>query len=58
LTTAQGEQGLNYLCDGYKAFFNHIDKGMRYMAAALGIGRPPAGIMEGFAAEAYGEKIR
>ncbi len=58
LTTPDGEPGLNYLCEGYKAFFNHIDKGMRYMGAALGIGRPPAGIMEGFAAEAYGERAR
>jgi hypothetical protein len=24
----------------------------------LGIGRPPAGIMEGFAAEQYGEQAR
>jgi len=54
LETPDGEPGLNYLCEGYKSFFNHIDKGMRYMASALGIGRPPAGIMEGFAAETYG----
>jgi uncharacterized protein len=54
LTTPDGEPGLNYLCEGYKSLFNHIDKGMRYMASALGIGRAPAGIMEGFAAEAYG----
>jgi uncharacterized protein len=58
LTAPDGEPGLNYLCEGYKAFFTHIDKGMRYMAAALGIGRPPAGIMEGFAAEAYGNPAR
>jgi uncharacterized protein len=56
LKTPDGEPRLNYLCEGYKSFFNHIDKGMRYMASALGIGRPPAGIMEGFAAEAYGKR--
>jgi len=56
LKTPSGECGLNYLCDGYKSFFNHIDKGMRYMASAIGIGRPPAGIMEGFAAEAYSDE--
>jgi uncharacterized protein len=55
LETPDGEPGLNYLCEGYRGFFNHIDKGMRYMASALGIGRPPAGIMEGFAAEVYGK---
>jgi uncharacterized protein len=57
LKTPDGEPGLNYLCDGYRSFFNHIDKGMRYMASALGIGRPPAGIMEGYATEAYGEEV-
>ena len=55
LTTPDGEPGLNYLCEGYKSFFTHIDKGMRYMASALGIGRPPADIMEGFGAETYGK---
>ena len=54
LRTTTGEEGLNYLCEGYLRFFNHIDRGMRYMASALGIGRPPAGIMEGYAEEAYG----
>ncbi|MFC1639378.1 anaerobic sulfatase maturase [Gemmatimonadota bacterium] len=56
LDTPDGEPGLNCLCEGYRSFFNHIDKGMRYMAGALGIGQPPAGIMESFAAEAYGDK--
>ena len=55
LQTPDGEPGLNYLCEGYRSFFNHIDEGMRYMAGALGIGQPPAGIMEGFAAETYGD---
>lgn len=54
LQTPDGEPGLNYLCEGYRGFFNHIDKGMRYMASALGIGQPPAGIMDGFAADVYG----
>jgi len=30
-----GEYGLNYLCEGYKAFFCHIDGPMRRMADAL-----------------------
>jgi uncharacterized protein len=34
-----GEAGLNYLCAGYRMFFNHIDGAMRTMAALLGSGR-------------------
>jgi uncharacterized protein len=39
------EVGLNYLCTGYKAFFQHIDEPMRFMAAELKARRPPANIM-------------
>lgn len=35
----EGEDGLNYLCAGYKAFFNHIDKPMKMMADLLRQGR-------------------
>ncbi|MDE3105218.1 MAG: anaerobic sulfatase maturase [Acidobacteriota bacterium] len=45
LTTPEGEPGLNYLCAGYKHFFNHIDPYMRLMAAELQAGRPPANVM-------------
>lgn len=45
LVTPDGEPGLNYLCEGYKAFFKHIDTPMRFMAAELRAGRPPANIM-------------
>jgi uncharacterized protein len=38
-------QGLNYLCEGYKAFFQHVDGPMRFMAAELEARRPPANIM-------------
>ncbi|MFL7793108.1 MAG: anaerobic sulfatase maturase [Anaerolineae bacterium] len=37
--------GVNYLCEGYKAFFHHIDESMRFMAAELEARRPPANIM-------------
>ena len=46
LTTPDGEPGLNYLCAGYKHFFKHIDPYMRFMAAELSAGRPPANIMQ------------
>lgn len=34
-TTPDGEPGLNYLCSGYRAFFNRIDASMRIMADLL-----------------------
>ena len=45
LKTPDGEPGLNYLCAGYKHFFQHIDPYMQFMAAELRAGRPPANIM-------------
>jgi uncharacterized protein len=45
IQTPDGEPALNYLCQGYRAFFNHIDKPMRFMAAELRAGRAPANIM-------------
>jgi uncharacterized protein len=37
--TPDGEPGLNYLCAGYKLFFNHINRPMRIMAELLRRGR-------------------
>jgi uncharacterized protein len=45
LETPDGEPGLNYLCEGYKAFFTHIDEAMKFMAAELRAGRAPANVM-------------
>lgn len=45
IKTPDGEEGLNYLCAGYKAFFRHIDEAMRFMANELTHQRPPANIM-------------
>ena len=39
------EDRLNYLCAGYKHFFNHIDAPMRSMSSLLHQGRPAAEIM-------------
>lgn len=38
-TTPEGEPGLNYLCEGYRAFFRHIDGPMRLMTDLLRRGR-------------------
>jgi uncharacterized protein len=35
IKTPDGDDGLNYLCAGYKTFFTHIDYPMRLMAALL-----------------------
>ncbi len=45
IETPSGEPGLNYLCDGYRVFFNHIDDAMRFMANELTQRRPPANVM-------------
>jgi uncharacterized protein len=46
LRTPDGEEGLNYLCAGYKSFFQHIDPYMRFMASELRQERPPANVMQ------------
>ena len=40
-----GDPGLNYLCEGYRDFFNHIDEPMRFMANEIRARRPPANVM-------------
>jgi uncharacterized protein len=40
--TPDGEDGLNYLCGGYKIFFNHVDTPMRMMSDLLRQNRAPA----------------
>ena len=44
-TTLDGEEGLNYLCPGYRGFFNHVDPAMRIMSELLEQGRAPVEIM-------------
>jgi uncharacterized protein len=51
ITTPDGEPGLNYLCAGYKAFFQHIDRPMRMMTELLRRGRAPSEIMQLYAAQ-------
>lgn len=46
LTTADGEPGLNYLCDGLKMYYNHTAPYMEFMVNELKNKRPPANVME------------
>jgi uncharacterized protein len=46
ISTPAGEPGLNYLCAGYKRFFQKIDSPMRTMVGLLHVGRAPAEIMK------------
>ena len=50
ISTPDGEPGLNYLCDGYKAFFHHVDEPMRRMSELLRAGRAPVELMAEYAA--------
>jgi len=43
--TPDGEPGLNYLCAGFKAFFEHADESMRILADLLRRDRPASEIM-------------
>jgi uncharacterized protein len=45
IETPDGEPGLNYLCAGYKKFFNHVNEPMQFMANELRNNRPPANVM-------------
>ncbi|MDE6049606.1 MAG: anaerobic sulfatase-maturation protein [Paramuribaculum sp.] len=42
--TVSGEPGLNYLCEGYRRYFEHVAPYMDFMAAELQAGRPPANV--------------
>ncbi|MDD4608649.1 MAG: anaerobic sulfatase-maturation protein [Bacteroidaceae bacterium] len=44
--TANGEHGLNYLCEGYYNFFKHVAPYMDYMKEELQNKRAPANVMQ------------
>ena len=45
LRTQDGEPGLNYLCAGYKAFFQRVDEPMKLMAMLMQVNRPASDVM-------------
>jgi uncharacterized protein len=51
LTTPAGEPGLNYLCEGWKVFFHHIDFPMQILAGLIRRGYPAAEVMRVLALE-------
>jgi uncharacterized protein len=46
ITTPDGEAGLNYLCAGYKAFFNHIDWSMEVFSQLIRQGVDAKNVMQ------------
>lgn len=46
IAAPDGGPTMNYLCEGYKAFFTHADRAMKAMAVLIRNGRPAEEIME------------
>lgn len=46
ISTADGEPGLNYLCQGYYAYYKHTKPYMEFMANELFFKRSPANVMD------------
>jgi serine-type anaerobic sulfatase-maturating enzyme len=51
IETPDGEPGLNYLCEGYKTFFKHIDIPMKFMTQKLRMNQAPSDIVKFYAEE-------
>lgn len=54
INTPDGEPGLNYLCEGYRAFFKHADPQMRIMANLISQGCSADGIMRIYSSQEEG----
>jgi uncharacterized protein len=46
IETPDGEAGLNYLCAGYKAFFQRVDEPMKIMAMLMSTNRMASDVMD------------
>lgn len=44
--SVDGEPGHNYLCEGYRMFFEHTEPYFEFMASELAVGRAPANVMK------------
>jgi uncharacterized protein len=44
--TADGQPGLNWLCEGYKMFYKHSEASFMYMAKELEANRAPSNVMK------------
>lgn len=51
VNSLDGEPGHNYLCAGYKSFFDHVNPAMQTMAQLVRIDRAPSEIMQRYANE-------
>jgi uncharacterized protein len=58
IQTPDGEDGLNYLCAGYRKFFNYIDPYMKLMADEVRNQRPAANVMVRLNAERRNKKSK
>ena len=56
IETPDGEPGLNYLCEGYKAFFTHADPQMKIMADLIQKGQSAGEIMKVIEMEKKGDE--
>jgi uncharacterized protein len=56
IRTPRGEPGLNYLCQGYKDFFKHIDEPMKIMAFLIRRQLPPLEVMNILVEKERGEQ--
>ena len=54
IETPDGEPGLNYLCEGYKAFFKHADRPMKIMADLIRRGKLAEEVMKVMGTEEKG----
>jgi uncharacterized protein len=56
IETPDGEQGLNYLCEGYKTFFKRADKPMKIMADLIRRGKLAEEVMKVMEMEEKGDE--